>query len=86
MTKPTGATGMAIVRAIVDGERDPMKLAALRDRRCRKTAAEIAEHLSGNWRDEFRVSPAPARLRRADHSMMETPGRSGRRPAERSLK
>src|SRR5688500_707561 len=31
-----GATGMAIVRAIVTGERDPHRLAALRDRRCQK--------------------------------------------------
>lgn len=48
----TGQTGMAIVRAIVSGERDPQALAALRDRRCRKSEAEIARHLTGTWRDE----------------------------------
>src|SRR5580693_8482361 len=32
-----GATGMAILRAIVGGERDARKLAKLRDRRCRKS-------------------------------------------------
>lgn len=48
----TGKTGLAIVRAIVHGERDPARLAALRDRRCKKSEAEIAEHLSGNWRPE----------------------------------
>ena len=48
----TGQTGMAIVRAIVDGERDPTKLAALRDHRCKKSAEEIAEHLTGTWREE----------------------------------
>lgn len=47
-----GVTGMAIVRAIVGGERDPDRLAALRDRRCRKTVAEIAEQLSGHWRSD----------------------------------
>ena len=48
----TGVTGMAIIRAIVDGERDPHTLARLRDRRCRKSEAQIAEHLTGNWRAE----------------------------------
>lgn len=48
----TGKTGLAIVRAIVAGERNPDRLAALRDRRCKKSAAAIAEHLSGTWREE----------------------------------
>jgi transposase len=48
----TGKTGMAIVRSIVAGERDPDRLAGLRDRRCRKSVAEIAEHLTGTWREE----------------------------------
>lgn len=48
----TGTTGMAIVRAIVAGERDPARLAAHRDRRCHKSAEQIAEHLTGNWREE----------------------------------
>lgn len=48
----TGVTGMAILRAIVAGERDPAVLATHRDRRCRKTEQQIAEHLTGTWRDE----------------------------------
>ena len=48
----TGKTGMAIVRAIAGGERDPRRLAALRDGRCRKTEEEFARHLTGNWREE----------------------------------
>ena len=44
-----GTTGMAIIRSIVSGERDPQKLAALRDPRCRKSEKEIAAHLTGNW-------------------------------------
>ena len=47
-----GTTGMAIVRKIVAGERDPKVLAELRDPRCRKTQEEIAEHLQGTWRPE----------------------------------
>jgi transposase len=52
VTDITGQTGMAIVRAVVAGERDPARLAAHRDRRCRKSVEEIARHLTGNWREE----------------------------------
>jgi transposase len=48
----SGTTGLAIVRAIVAGERDPGRLSALRDPRCQKSAEEIACHLTGTWRDE----------------------------------
>lgn len=48
----TGVTGMGIIRAIMDGERNPRALARLRDRRCRKSEAQIAEQLTGNWRAE----------------------------------
>jgi transposase len=47
-----GTTGMAIVRAIVRGERNPESLAALRDHRCKKSEAEIAKYLTGTWREE----------------------------------
>jgi len=48
----TGQTGLAIVRAIVAGERDPLRLAALRDKACKNSIEVIAEHLTGNWREE----------------------------------
>ena len=48
----TGVTGMAIIRAIADGERDPRTLAAMRDRRCQKSVEQITEELTGNWRPE----------------------------------
>jgi transposase len=48
----TGVTGMAIIRAIVDGERNPHALARMRDPRCRKSEEQIAEQLTGNWRSE----------------------------------
>jgi transposase len=51
-----GATGLAIVRAIVAGERDARRLAALRDPRCRQSEAEIAEQLSGHWRADHLFS------------------------------
>jgi len=52
VTDLTGSTGMSIVRAIVDGERAPQRLAELRDPRCKKSVAQIAEHLKGHWREE----------------------------------
>jgi len=47
-----GTTGMAILRAIVDGERDPRKLAQLRDPRCRNSEEQIAAFLTGHWRSD----------------------------------
>src|SRR5258708_4364802 len=51
-----GVTGMAIVRAIVAGERDPRQLAKLRHPGCHKSAEEIAEQLSGHWRADHLFS------------------------------
>jgi transposase len=48
----SGKTGMAILQAILGGERDPKKLALLRDRRCKADAAAIAKALEGTWREE----------------------------------
>jgi transposase len=47
---------MAILRAIVGGERDAAKLAKLRDPRCSKTEQEIAEQLTGHWREDHLFS------------------------------
>ena len=52
VTDMSGETGMRIVRAIVDGERDPRKLAALRHRNCRKSVEEFEACLTGTWREE----------------------------------
>jgi transposase len=48
----TGLTGMAIIQAILQGERDPVKLAKLRDGRCHHSEDEIAVALEGTWRPE----------------------------------
>jgi transposase len=48
----TGVTGLAIIRAILRGERDPQQLAALRNEHCAKSEEEIARALEGNWRAE----------------------------------
>jgi transposase len=47
----SGLTGMAIVQAILKGERDPHELAKLRDSRVKATEQEVARSLEGNWND-----------------------------------
>ena len=48
----TGKTGMEIIEAIMRGERNPRRLARLRDRRIKADEATIARSLRGHWRDE----------------------------------
>jgi len=45
-----GATGMAIIKAIVAGERDPQPLATLRHPHGHHDAADIAQAWQGPWR------------------------------------
>jgi transposase len=49
----SGMTGLAIIRAILAGERDPKKLAKLRDWRIKATQEEVARSLEGNWREDM---------------------------------
>lgn len=48
-----GVSAQAIIDAILAGERDPHKLAALRDGRCRSALADIIEALKGSYRKEY---------------------------------
>jgi transposase len=48
----SGVTGQAIVRAILAGERNPRKLAALRDGRAKASEVDIVRGLEGNWQDD----------------------------------
>jgi transposase len=48
----TGVTGMAIIRAIVNGQRDPDVLAAMRDVRCRASIATVKAAMIGNYQPE----------------------------------
>jgi transposase len=48
----TGVTGLRIIRALVAGERDPDRLAALRDPRCKAPLATLRAALVGNYREE----------------------------------
>jgi len=48
----TGTTGLAILDAILAGERDPATLAKLRDQRIKATSETVIKSLHGNWREE----------------------------------
>jgi hypothetical protein len=54
LTDSVGPTGLAILRAIVAGERNPQALATLRNYRVKASAADIAKSLEGTWQDEHR--------------------------------
>jgi transposase len=48
----TGLTGRAIIEAILGGQRDPVQLAKLRDKRIQAAESTIAQALAGDWRKE----------------------------------
>jgi transposase len=48
----TGQTGMAIVEAILAGQRDAVELAKLRDSRIKASAETIRQSLAGDWKRE----------------------------------
>jgi transposase len=48
----SGVSGLAIIGAILQGERDPVKLSRLVDRRVRATAAALQKALAGDYRAE----------------------------------
>ena len=48
----TGKTGMKIITSILDGKRDPKLLASFRDPHCKKSEEEIAEALTGYYKED----------------------------------
>jgi len=48
----TGKTGMQIITSILAGERDPKYLASFRDPHCKKSEEEIAEALTGYYKED----------------------------------
>jgi transposase len=49
----SGVTGQAIIKAILAGERDPHKLAELRDPNVKASEEQIARYLEGNWQADL---------------------------------
>ncbi|MFA6077386.1 MAG: IS110 family transposase [Candidatus Paceibacterota bacterium] len=48
----TGATGLRIIRAIVNGRRDPKYLSSLRDKKCKSSEEVIEQSLTGHYKEE----------------------------------
>jgi len=57
----TGVTGLAIIDAILKGERDPIALAGLRDRRIQADVGTIRKSLEGTWQPEHLFTLQQAR-------------------------
>jgi transposase len=53
LTDISGATGQAIIKAILTGEHDPHKLAEFRDPRVKASEEQIAQSLEGNWQEDL---------------------------------
>ena len=53
LSELSGVSGMAILEAILAGQRDPEKLAALADPQVKASREVIAKSLPGNWRSEW---------------------------------
>ena len=51
LTDITGVSGLAMLRTIIAGERDPQRLAAFRQPGCKHSEAEIVKALTGTWDD-----------------------------------
>ncbi|HEX4372860.1 MAG TPA: IS110 family transposase [Puia sp.] len=49
----TGKTGLAIINAILNGEREPANLIALTDGRIKASREDIKRSLQGIWKDEY---------------------------------
>jgi transposase len=76
----SGVTGMAIIEAILNGERDPLRLAQYRDRRIKASEETIVKSLEGDWRSEhlFVLKLAwengrqvQEQIKKVDHQLME---------------
>ena len=68
-----GVSGMDIIRAIVNGEKNPVKLAALRNKNCKKPAQTFIDALTGNFQKEnlFIISQSLAQFDFANNQMKE---------------
>jgi transposase len=66
----SGDTGMAIIRAIIAGERDVKVLAEYRDTRCKNSKGVIEKSLEGNYKEESLFTLTHA-MQTYDHYQMQ---------------
>jgi transposase len=78
----TGVTGMAVIDAILGGQRDPSELAKLRDHRIKAPIKTIERSLRGDWQDEHLFA---LRQARATYTHYQAQLRESDREIERLL-
>ena len=66
----TGTTGLAITDAILTGERNPARLAALADRRIKASSETLIKALQGDWRAEHLLALRHARATYAHYQQL----------------
>jgi hypothetical protein len=68
-----GVSGMDIIRAIVNGERNAIKLAALRNKNCKQPLQMFIDALTGNFQEEnlFIISQSLSQFDFANNQMKE---------------
>jgi hypothetical protein len=87
----TGVTGRTIIRAILRGTRAPEKLAKYRDKQCKAREAQIAQALTGSYREEhlFALKQAdeawPFSLRQVEQADAQIALPLGRMKCDRAL-
>jgi len=69
----TSKSGLAIINAVLGGQRDPHELASLVDIRMKRSKEEIAQSLQGNWRQEhlFELKAALGFYRQYQHALLD---------------
>ena len=69
----SGVSGQAILAAILNGERDPYRLADLKHERVQASREEVARSLEGNWREDvlFELQQAVDSYQFAHRQMQE---------------
>ena len=73
----SGETGMAIIDAILGGERDPRVLARLKGRRIQASLTTLERALEGHWKDEelFRLEQARLTYAHFQEQILQCQGR-----------
>lgn len=73
----SGVSGQAIIAAILQGQRDPYRLADLKDKRVQASREEVARSLEGNWREDvlFELQQAVSSYQFAHQQMRECDGK-----------
>jgi hypothetical protein len=86
LTAITGTTGVAIIRAIIAGERDPVTLARVRHPRCARSADAMAKALTGPYRPDHLLARKQALALYASNTAQRREGAAESAPHFQAMK